>query len=188
MSLKEKYHVIAELPANSKIRKIGFINLSIVLVLCVIGVIVSNIFWDDYTELAYSFRYQRNITVGWPATLSGWSWWMGIAIIMMLPFMYFMQDWKNPALALTEEGLFINQQMIRNTLVPYKKIDVIKKVDKGYRMKFTEPMEIVKQQVFLFKPFVKYNITHDNFFIYKTHTAGDIDAFMEQLKTKAGLQ
>ncbi len=188
MTLKEKYHVITELPANSKIRKKGFISLSIVLVLCVMGIIISNIFWDDYTELMYSLRHQRNITVGWPATLSGWSWLMAIAIILMLPFMFFMQDWKNPALALTEEGLFINQQMIRNTLVAYEKIDAIKKVDKGYRLKFSEPMEVVKQQVFLFKPFVKYNITKDNFFISKTHNAGDIDDFMEQLKAKAGLQ
>lgn len=188
MKLSEKYKVITDLPGNSKIRKKGFIGLSLVFVLCVIGVIVSNIFWDDYTELMYSIRHQRNITVGWPATLSGWSWFMGIAILLMLPFMFFMQDWKNPALALTDEGLFINQQMIRNTLVPYAKIDVIKKTDKGFRIKFTSPMEIVKQQVFLFKPFVKYNITKDNFFIYKTHTAGNIDLFMEQLMIKAGLK
>lgn len=187
MNIYEKYQVIAALPTNSKNIKKAFISLFIVLLLCVGGIILSNIFWDRYTEWVYSFKLHRNIEVGWPATLNGWSWWMGIAIIIVLPFMYFMQDFKNPAIAITGQGLFLNQQMIRNTIVPFANIALIENTQFGYKILFKNPLELAKSQVFLFRPFVKYNLTKNNFYIYKTHTGGDIDAFMVQLKSKMGI-
>jgi hypothetical protein len=102
--------------------------------------------------------------------------------------LFFMQDWKNPSLAISTEGLFINQQMIRNTMVPFSNIATISLAGTGYQIKFKDPLALVKQQVFLFKPFVKYNLTKDNFFINKTHTQGDIESFMALLKQHAGLE
>jgi hypothetical protein len=184
MILTEKYQVITSLPVNTKNLKRAFVSLSVTLVLCVLGVIISRIFWEHYTHWVYSIKYGTNIEVGWPATLNGWSWWMGIAIIIVMPFMYFMQDWRNPSLAVTTEGLFINQQMIRNTLIPFSNIESVANAGDGYQITFKDPMAVVKQQVFLFKPFVKSNLTRQNFIIGKTHTKGDIERFMEQLKEK----
>src|SRR5687768_7993960 len=98
------YHFSLALPGSKK-AKLAFLSLTAVLVLCVLGYIVSGIFWDEYTYAAYSLRYRVNVVAGWPASLQGWSLWLGIAIIVIMPVMYFMQDWKNPSLGLTNEGL-----------------------------------------------------------------------------------
>lgn len=77
------------------------------IILCGVGYFVSTIFWDDYTYQAYSIRYGTNVTKGWPASLQGWSMWLGIGFVVFLPFIFFMQDWRNPSLGITADGLFI---------------------------------------------------------------------------------
>jgi hypothetical protein len=180
--MSDKYEFTHQLPANSGrlIRAVfGIITL---IIICAVGIILSNIFWDDYTEQAYSIKLQRNVTVGWPATVSGWGWWLGIGAIVISPMMFFMQDFKNPSLALTLDGLFINQQLIRNTFVPFANVDKVVKDGKGYRIFFKDNKQIIQQQVFLFKPFVKSNLSMGNFIISKMHSKGNIDEFMVELK------
>jgi hypothetical protein len=95
-----------------------------------------------------------------------------------------MQDWKNPSLAMTADTLFINQQLIRNTYVPIKNIKSIIKNGNDYTIQFTHPEEIVAQQIFLFKPFVKSNLAQNNVAFSSMYTAGNLDKFMQTLQTK----
>jgi hypothetical protein len=95
-----------------------------------------------------------------------------------------MQDWKNPSLAMTSEVLFINQQLIRNTYVPIKNIASITKDKNSYTIQFKHPEEIVAQQIFLFKPFVKSNLAQNNVAFSSMYTAGNLDEFMQTLQTK----
>jgi hypothetical protein len=146
-------------------------------------------FYDEYTEVVTMLN-GRERTVGWPATVGTWSLWLGVAIVICLPMMIFMQDWRNPSLGLTKEGLFINQQMIRNTLVPFDKIASINPSGTGekpvYEILFNDNAYVVGKQIFLFRPFVKSNLTNGNFHISQIHTAGDIPAFFEEVKKRMG--
>jgi hypothetical protein len=175
---------IHQLPINSNRSKLAFFSLMITLVLCIAGIIISRYFWEGNTSVMYSLKYQTNVEVGWPVTLNTWSWWLGIAIIICAPFLYYMQDWKNPSLAMTADTLFINQQLIRNTYVPIKNIKSIIKNGNDYTIQFTHPEEIVAQQIFLFKPFVKSNLAQNNVAFSSMYTAGNLDEFMQILQTK----
>jgi len=180
--MKHQFNFIHELPNNSKKIKLAFLNLSIILILCIVGYVLSVVFWEQFTEVSFSMRYQRNVTVGWPATLQGWSQIMGIGILICLPFMYFMQDWKNPSLAITNDSLFINQQMIRNTFVPFSNILKIEKIDKKYKIHFKNNADVVSKQVFIFKPFVKSNLENNNFFITDLYSSGDLEGFFKEVE------
>lgn len=176
------YHFNHSLPPGKKL-KLAFLSLTATLILCVCGYFVAEIFWDEYTYQAYSLRYATTVTAGWPASLQGWSIWLGVAIIIVMPMMYFMQDWKNPSLGITDEGLFINQQMIRNQLVPFSNIASAEKSEKGYRIKFKDNSAVFGKAGF-FKPFVKYNLENDNFFISEIHSGGSVAPFFEELNRK----
>jgi hypothetical protein len=177
------YHFQLSLPASKKL-KWAFLSLSVVLLLCIGGYFLSEIFWDDYTYRAYSIRYGTEVTAGWPASLQGWSIWMGVAVIIVIPMMYFFQDWKNPQLGIMTEGLFINQQMIRNVTVPYSNIREIVKKDSQYEILFQDNAAVYSQVGFFFRPFVKYNLENGNFFIDDVHNGGDVSKFMEELSKK----
>lgn len=151
----------------------------LVLALCVLGYIISMIFWDDYTYPAFSLRYRTNVTAGWPASLSGWSLWLGIAIIVVLPMIYFMQDWKNPSLGITAEGLFINQQMMRNVTVPFSNIEKVEKQEHGYKVTFRDNKPVYARAGF-FKPFVKSNLQSGGFAPVE-ELSPELDRFFEEL-------
>lgn len=179
------HHFSHTIPQNSKKIWLAFLSLVITLGLCVLAYTISMIFWDDYTYQAYSLRYGVNVTAGWPATLSGWSLWLGIAIIVVLPLIYFMQDWKNPSLGLSPEGLFINQQMIRNVAVPLSNIRQIEKLEQGYRLTFKDN-SLLLSKVGFFKPMVKYNLENGGF-SPTDNDSGVLDQFFAAVAGKAGL-
>lgn len=190
--MSKKLEFTHQLPNNTKRLKLALINLVAMVLLCAAGMVVGEMFWDEYTYPVKSLRTGTVYTGGWPATLFNWSLWLGVAGIIALPMMYFMQDFKNPSLALTSDSLFINQQLIRNTLVPYSNIERIIRDEvpggfakgAGYKIIFKDSSQVVKQQVFLFKPFVKSNLKMGNFFISEIHTGGNVLDFMEELKKK----
>jgi hypothetical protein len=184
--MSENYQFTEQLAGNSKRLKLAFLSLTIFVILCIGGIILSKIFWDDYTHVAYSLKYQTNVVVGWPAFVSGWAWWFVVGTLLMMPFIYFMQDWKNPSLALTSRELFINQQLIRNSFIPFSNIKGVTKEGDSYTITFVDSKQVVDQQVFLFKPFVKHNLENNNFFITSMYSVGDIDGFMKSLETKIG--
>lgn len=171
--------------AGGKKAKAAFVSLTVTLGLCVAGYAIAEFFWDTYTYQAYSLRYGTQVTAGWPASLQGWSLWLGIAILLAMPMMYFMQDWKNPSLALAPEGLFINQQMIRNQLIPFASISGIEKTENGYRILFKDPALIYNKTGF-YKPFVKSNLKNGTFFISEIHSSGDLEAFFAELTKRIG--
>lgn len=170
-----------QLPINGAKAKRAFFGCLIFVCLCVIGYILSQVFWDQFVYTAYSFKHKGNVQKGWPVTLQNLSVFMGIGTLVFAPFIYFMQDWKNPSLAITAQGLFINQQMMRNTVIPFSNIEKVEKTAEGYRLSFKDQGAIL-QQLGFFKAFVKYNLENNRFFISDTHTAGDLDAFFVELK------
>ena len=173
-----------QLPNNSKRFKLAFFSIVVMVILCAAGMVIGEIFWSEYTYPVKSLRTGAVYTGGWPATLYNWSLWLGIAGILCLPMMYFMQDFKNPSMGLTLDSLFLNQQLMRNTLIPYTNIEGIVKEGNSYTILFHDTEMILKQQVKFFKPFVKSNLGKGNFMISSMHTGGKIDELMDELKKR----
>lgn len=169
---------------NSSRAKYAFISLVITFVLCILAMWLSKHFWDGHTTWVYSLKYQRNIEVGWPVTLFNWSILLAASIVLLLPFMYFMQDWKNPAIAMTTDALFINQQLMRNTLIPFTSIKSVLKEKETYVIEIKNADEIIQQQIFLFKPFVKSNLANHKIYFGSMYNKGDMEKFFAILDAK----
>lgn len=175
---------LLSLPHNSKKTKWAFVSLLITLILCVLGIVISKHFWEGNTTWVYSLKYQRNIEIGWPVSLNSWSWYLGVSIIIILPFLYFMQDWKNPSIALTKDSLFINQQMMRNIFIPYGDIRQIIKENDSYDIVLTNNEVVLRQINFLFKPFIKSNLSHQKINISSMYTSGNLIDLFNDLENK----
>lgn len=173
-----------EIPNNSKRLKLAFFSMLCFSILCFVGVAVALAFWDDYTYWVYSLKYQRNVEAGWPPFIYGWGLWLGIGTIIFVPLLFSMQDFKNPSLAMTKEGLFINQQMIKNVVVPFNEISKIEKSAKGYKIIYKDNNAVLSRMKGISKAFAKSNLENDNFYISTTHSSGDIDGFMAELEKK----
>ncbi|MCI5057461.1 MAG: hypothetical protein MRY83_15200 [Flavobacteriales bacterium] len=125
--------------------------------LSVIGIILSYMFWDDYT---YQVKTLKGIkTRGWPSTVSGWSWGFGICIAIIYPLMYFfMFDFKRPVLAINDEGILINKSMFKNAFVKWDEIQSVNvKENNGewtLQLSFVDPIKIVEKQPGLSKAFL----------------------------------
>lgn len=180
--MKDNLRFTHQLPGNKKSLKVALIGLTVTLILCIIGIVVSRIFWDEYTYTAYSLRANTNVVSGWPAKLSSWSWWLGGATILVMPMIYFMQDLRNPSIGLMTEGLFINQQLMRNTTIKFENIKQVEKKDDSYMIHIIDPKPVVKQAFFIFKPFVKSNLQSGMIDISSMYTKGNIEEFMNALK------
>lgn len=180
----DQHNFLEQIPINAKRLRRGMLNLLIICIPCLIGILISKYFWEGHTYMVYSRRAGAYVRQGWPVIVNSWSWIIGVACIVGYAFIHFMQDWRNPALAITSRELFINQQFVRNTFVPFSNIKKIDKLGKDYHIRFIDNIEIIKQQFFLFRPIIKSNFKQDQFFISNTFNAGDIDAFMKVLETK----
>jgi hypothetical protein len=75
------------------------------------------------------------------------------------------------------------EKSLRNVHVPFSEIADLEKDGKGYKIKFKNNQEVLKQIGF-FKPFVKYNLENNNFALSDTHSTGDIDGFFVELGKK----
>lgn len=170
------------IPINGKKMKGAFMTMTVVLILCIVAYILSIIFWDDYTYQAYSLKHGRNVTSGWPTILNTWGLWLGIGILVFLPIMYFMQDWKNPSVGITSEGLFVNQQMLRNVLIPFSNIDKIEKKGDAVSIVFKNN-EQVYSKAGMFKPFIKSNLEGGGLSL-DNDASPELDKLFELLQAK----
>lgn len=132
----------------------------VLFVLSLLGILIAQIFWDDYTYLAYSLKQGREVTAGWPTTLQGWS--IGFAIC--IPIVYgimalLMWDFKNPVLAVNDQGIFINMIMFKKCFIRWdeiKSVDRIRENNKdALQLTFHNPKAVVDKNPGFFKAFLK---------------------------------
>ena len=144
-------------PSKSKLRMVS-ISLGTICVLSIIGIILANIFWDDYMTTMQTLD-GRIRNVGWPSTVQSWA--IGFLVLTPLTWamMFFGQDRKQPALGANRDGLFINQQLVKATYVPWSEISEIVSTDNEMTVTFAHPDRIINAQRFPYKPFVKANVT-----------------------------
>ncbi|MCE3228607.1 MAG: hypothetical protein K0S32_3158 [Bacteroidetes bacterium] len=178
------HHFIQSVPLNKNKLRMAVIFMLLVIISCAVGVVLSRLYWNEYTHEVYSLKHGRNITTGWPATVYGWGLFIGIAFALILPLLFFMQDWKNPSLAITQEGLFINQQMIKNVIVPFSNIREIENKETGYHIYFKDN-EVVCSQSGAFKALVRQNLKQNGLAINEDSTP-ELDRFFSELGKRVG--
>ncbi|MEX1190743.1 MAG: STM3941 family protein [Brumimicrobium sp.] len=147
-------------PSAGKIKKV-YTSLSILVILATTGLVLGMLFWDEYTYMVKSIKgvvYQS----GWPVTLYWWGLILGITGVLAIVLVFFMNDKKNPSLAISKEGLYINQQLIKQTLIDWSNISMIEKNTNSktptLSFYFKDSSKIVENQKGIKKVFVKENL------------------------------
>ncbi len=145
---------------KAKMKRILFI-IALITILAWIAHFMGSIYWDEYSVPVRTLRGTSG-RFGWPVTLYWWGIYIGIIAPGCFVLIYFILNKKDPSLALNATGLFINQQLISKTLVPWKDISRIEKEQQGkvsiLHIYFKNPQQIIEQQSSSKQVFLKENL------------------------------
>jgi hypothetical protein len=149
-----------EIWADTKKMKQVLVYIVIITILAWVAHILGNIFWEKYTRVVTTLRGVRG-EKGWPVTLYWWGMFIGIIGPISFIIVYVIMNKKEPSLALGKDALFINQQLIKQTLVSWKDISRVEKQTDGkittLSIYFKDANKIISQQSGTRQTFLKEN-------------------------------
>ena len=142
----------------------GIRNLLFIIVFCILLMIVSRMFYagNVHQAMVYFKGTWVKADVGWPANLYSIGSWGLIAFPLFVIYLFFKQDLRKPALGVTNDGLFINQQLLRNSYVPWDNIERLEL--RGHasspvlRVFFKDINLLLKGQFFILKSIAKTSL------------------------------
>jgi len=146
----------------------GIRNLLFIIAFCILLMIVSRMFYagNVHESMVYFKGSWVKADVGWPANLYSIGSWGLIAFPLFVLYLFFKQDLRKPALGVTNEGIFINQQLLRNSLVPWYNIAHLEL--RGHasspvlRVFFKDINLLLKGQFFILKSIAKTSLKLDS--------------------------
>ncbi|AWH84715.1 hypothetical protein HYN59_06085 [Flavobacterium album] len=169
-------------------------NMMVLVLVCAIPAAISRLFFWGYTHKAmvtsWRYRHVSYITdVGWPATVYGYGSFFAIAFALFYIFIRYRYNPKQPSFGVTEDGIFINQQMLRNAFVPWSNIQKAEllgpEASPFMRLTFKDYKALIKGQPFLLKSIAKANLKDGPVMsITKGDTVGDIRKMYEIINEK----
>jgi len=172
----------------------GLRNMIVISLICGIPAVISRLLFWGYTHKAmvtsWRYRHISYITdVGWPATVYAWGGFFAIAFALFYVYLRFKTDLKNPSFGVTNDGIFINQQMLRNAFVPWsniQKAELLGPAESPFmRLTFKDHKALVKGQPFLLKSIAKTNFKNNPVLsITKGETVGDIGKMYRMINEK----
>jgi hypothetical protein len=115
---------------------------------------------------------------------------LGFAVFFFsISLFVFQTRLKKPALAVTNEGLFINQQLFRNALIPWSEIERVEL--RGHisnpimRVFFKDASAVLKGQFFILKSIANATLkSNPSMGISKHETIGDLVSMFDFMKEK----
>ena len=136
-----------------------YITFGVLIALSAIGVIWAYFNWDDYSTTTENILTGRVRERGWAPTIFGW----GLGLIGCLLFVFLIMwrtlDFKNPSVAISNEGVLLNKEFFKNNFVQWDDFSSIKKSSKNetetIELQFKSPEEIVNRQSGMGKAFLK---------------------------------
>lgn len=156
-------------------------NMMVLTLICAIPAAISRLFfWDHTREAMVRVKGMWVQTeVGWPASVFGYGSFFAIAFALFYIYIRFKHDLKQPSFGVTADGIFINQQMLRNAFVPWsniQKAELLGPPESPFmRLTFKDYNALIKGQPFMLKSIAKANFKSIPVLsITKSETIGDI--------------
>lgn len=147
-------------PDKEKMKIISFSIIAIVFLAC-ISHLLGHVFWNDYSYLKTNLK-GVTYPAGWPVTLYWWGIYIGLAGIISFLLIRIMVDYKNPSLAVSKNGIYINQQLIKKTMVDWNNIQKVEKVKQENEIQilifFNDSRQVIDAQSGIGKTFLKENL------------------------------
>lgn len=175
---------------SNKLKKVVR-NIGLLVLVSILIMIVSQFFYEGRVHEAIVYRrgIRLNVEVGWPATINAIASWGLLFFSLAFLYLFFRQDLKKPALAVTNEGLFINQQLFRNAFVPWSEIEHVEL--RGHisnpimRVFFKDASAVLKGQFFILKSIANATLkSNPSMGISKHETIGDLVSMFDFMKEK----
>jgi hypothetical protein len=147
-------------PDKKKIKTV-FISIIVVTLFAWLCHIIGNMYWEEYS---YWVKNTKGVAYesGWPVKLYWWGLYIGIIGPVAYLIVYLMVDTKRPSLAISKDGLYVNQQLIKDCLVPWNNIYRIEKKDENNEIKlsiyFLEASKIIESQSSSKAAFLRENL------------------------------
>lgn len=120
----ENLNFIESADHDRKAYKKSLRKATILILICAVPAAVSKLFFWEYTRWALVKKrgMLMEMEVGWPATIYSYGSIFAMAFLLIYIYIRFRHDMKQPSFGVTGEGVFINQQMLRNAFIPWSNI------------------------------------------------------------------
>lgn len=179
---------------NREAMKKSYRKAMMAILVCLIPAVVCRLFFWQYTHKAirtsWSNRDGGYITdIGWPSIIYTWGTRFAIGFTILLLYSRFVQDLRKPSFGVASNGIFINQQMLRNAFVPWQNIQKAELLgpaeSPSMKLTFKNSTNLLKGQPFLLKMIAKPWLKDDPVVsISKDETVGDIRKMYEMINDK----
>lgn len=186
-----KEHQFIQVAQHSHRLKKIIRNLVVLNLCCILAMIVARFFYVGrvHEEVMYRRGMRLIVEVGWPATINAVASWGLLFFSLGFLYLFFKQDLKKPALAVCNDGLFINQQLLRNGFVPWSAIERVEL--RGHisnpvmRVFFKDPAQVLKGQFFILKSIANASLkSNPSIGISKDEVIGDLVSMFDLIKEK----
>ena len=186
-----KTHQFIHIAQHSNRIKKAMRNIIVLLVLCILAMVVAQFFYEGRVHDAVVYRrgIRLNVEVGWPATINAIASWGLIISSLGIVYIFFKQDLKKPALATSNDGLFINQQILRNAFIPWREIESVEL--RGHisspvlRVFFKDASTVLKGQSFILKSIAIATLkSNPSIGISKDEVIGDLVSIFDFIAEK----
>lgn len=150
---------------------------------------IARSFYPRYTAVYMYVKSHEKVTLGWPATLFAIAAFMLMALGLFLMYHLLRQDLKKPALGITGQGLFLNQQILKNAFIPWSNIEKAELrghiSDPVLRIFFKEIDSVLESQFFILKSIAKSSLkANQSIGITKKEANGDLAAIFKLIDEK----
>lgn len=159
-------------------------NFLVIAIVSALAMIIADQFYEHFTQEYVVVKSGYHVKRGWPAEVFWTAAFICFASTLFYLYMRYKQDLKKPSLGVTNEGLYINQQILRNAFVPWDNIESVEL--KGHvsspvlRVFFKDYDALVKgQPAFLKSVAKKMLLPKPSIGFTKDETAGDLIKFYD---------
>src|SRR3989344_6001244 len=172
-------------PDSKKLKKI-LLSITLITIVAWMSCLIGKIYWNDYVETVITLQ-RKTKYVGWPVKFYYYGMLIGIAGIISFAFILLTKDNKHPVLALNKNGLYINQQLIKQTMVEWANIKHIElkneEKSKTIEIYFHDPNKIIETQSNAKRPFLKENLKDNKPLLCSDkYVKGNLGLFYEKSK------
>jgi hypothetical protein len=146
---------------KSKIKKIYIVG-GVIFVIAVGCAVWAKLNWEEYTHTIYNVITGETSRGGLASILYSWGLIFAVAIPLIYGLMWFSIDFKNPALGVNKNGVFINQEGFKKAFLKWNEIERIeKRGENELRIYMKNPEEVVKRQPAAMRPFLTQTFVKD---------------------------
>jgi len=167
-------------------------NITMLFLICALAAAISRVFFWGYTrQVRMRIRGGTWIDaeIGWPSTVYGYGSIFAAGFVLCYLYIRFKNDLKQPSFGVTKDGIFINQQMLRNAFVPWdniQKAELLGPAESPFmRLTFKDYTALLKGQPFMLKSIAKVYFKGNTVLsITKGETVGNIRKMHEMIREK----